>query len=261
MSDSYLKDEHPLELDYDELKSDNEYIVVDGKDVEALIRRMQENGEDALLALEDDPERILENVEKEIEETTEPVMEYFKEENLSHMPRWAREAFKKGNHKELERASAELAPTASPRRLHVMVYGGPSDCCVQDVAEDYNVPVEFVADILLEHGVKSPQVDDMIKERCSDQEIEALLHLITSFDAQDLADRYSDSTLTELADYYNLDIGAIEEVCEDEGIFCVLGRATRLQRTREDRILDILLHDAPRKKPYPSLLEGLVAPA
>lgn len=283
--------------EYDELKSDEDYIVVDGKDVEALIEAMQQSGEDALLALDDfEPntdtdsdtqgkgEKEDKEKEDEIPVNVEPVMEYFTEQNLSHMPKWAREAYKSGNHSELEEAS-RLMEKKSLRRLHALADAqdsgaatgtassgntsntsdntscGISECRVCDVAEDYDVPVEFVGDVLLELGVKSPRVDDAISSRCNREEIGTLLHLISSFDAKDLSDRYSDSTLAELADDYDLDLDTITQLCADEQIYCIKEEDTRLQVTREDRILDILMKDSPMKKPYPSLLEGLFASA
>lgn len=292
-SSSSKNEPRVVDGEYDELKSDEDYIVVDGKDVSALIRAMQQSGEDALLALEDEPESTTgttqggatttststskngEKQDEEIPEKEQAVMEYFTEENLSHMPKWAREAYKLGNHSELEEAS-RLMEKKSQRRLHLLAESSGtndtdddtkdsvtdiSDCRVCDVAEDYDVPVEFVCDVLLELGVKSPRLDDAISARCNREEIGTLLHLISSFDSKDLSDRYSDRTLAELAEDYDLDLEAIEQLCADEQIYCAKGESTRLQVTREDRILDILMNDFPLKKPYPSLLEGLLAAA
>lgn len=280
-----------IDTSYDEIKSDDEYVVIDGKDVEALIKELQNSGEDALFALEDEPERFVRLAEARDDvrrkgqpaegdslDEDERVMNYFTEENIGHMPKWARDAFEKGKHTTLEKGSWDVLPENSKRRLHGLVEErrngtdasnkdpdaegrGIMDCTVADVAVDYGVPAELVVDILLEYGVKTPiSTDDWIQERLSGKEMESLLHLITSFDAQDLADRYSDRSVAEIADYYDLDVDELEQLCEDEGVFLSLGSATRLQMSREDRVLDILLHDAPRKKPYPSLLEGLVAP-
>lgn len=264
--------------EYDELQSDDDYIVIDGKNVSALIEAMQQSGEDALLALEDgdiEPSNRTEGPKEEehVPEKVEPVMEYFTEQNVSHMPKWAREAYKLGNHGELEEASRQLEKKLQ-RRLHALAEShrdgsaesgdsgdGISVCRVCDVAEDYSVPVEFVCDVLLELGVKSPRADDSVSARCNREEVGTLLHLISSFDAKDLCDRYSDRTLAELAEDYELDLEAIEQVCADEQIYCAKGEETRLQVTREDRVLDILLNDSPLKQPYPSLLEGLFAAA
>ncbi len=277
----------------DELKSDNEYVVVDGKDVESLIKEMQLSGDDALLAFEEEQERFLQLAEEKTgicssapETSTstpgdssvpEQVMEYFTDDNMLHMPKWAREAYEKGDHIELEKGSWNVIPAKGPRRLHAIVEAGNNgafreglsgsgdsgifDYTVTDVASDYGIPVELVVDILIEFGVKTPvSLDASIQDKLMNKEIESMLHLITSFDAQDLSDRYSDRSLLELAEDYDMDVELIEELCEDEGIYLACDEHTRLQLSREDRVLDILLNDGARRKPYPSLLEGLVAP-
>jgi hypothetical protein len=137
---------------------------------------------------------------------------------------------------------------------------GILDCSVSDVADDYNVPVELVADIMLVYGVQLPiKPYDDIRDRLTMEEIERMLELITSFDAMDLSDRYSDQTITELAEDYDVDVDAIVFACEAEGVFLIFGKDTRLQLSREDRILDIARGRAsPGGHEYPSLLHGLV---
>lgn len=276
---------------FDDLESDDEYVIVDSSDVSALIEEMQKRGEDSLIGVEEEDELFMKLAEQRSDARRDRAkegsdkasnsgvhrpapMEYFTDANLAHMPKWAREAYLDGKHEELEKGSQVFSQDASRRRLHSILAAeqvarekesdqsvrgaGILDCTVQDVATDYNLPVEFVVDVLIEYGVKTPvTVDDRIKRRLSREEIEKLLFLITSFDAKDLSDRYSDRTLFELADDYDLDLAEVLQVCEEEGIFLPLEHDTRLQLTREDRILDILIKDAPRRQHYPSLLEGL----
>lgn len=137
---------------------------------------------------------------------------------------------------------------------------GILDCSVADVAIDYNIPVEMVSDIMLVYGVKLPiRPYDEIRERLTTEEIERMLELITSFDAMDLSDRYSDHTIADLAEDYDVEVDAILHACELEGVFLVSGQDTRLQLSREDRILDIARGRASSGgHEYPSLLHGLV---
>lgn len=286
----------PMEIGtvVDDLKSDDDFVVVDGKDVEVLIAEMQKNGDDALLAFEDQQERLFQLAEEmsnkregregrtEDEDTTPgkesatgEVMEYFTDSNVSHMPKWAREAYQKGAHSELEHGSEADAAENGRGRLHTIVEAnkykasrdglsgtkgsGIFDCNALDVAADYGVPVEFVTDIMISFGVKTPIIlENNIQDKLMNEEVESMLHLITSFDAQDLSDRYSDKSIMELADDYDLEVGHFEQVCEEEGIYLANEEHTRLQLSREDRVLDILLHDGARGKSYPSLLEGLI---
>lgn len=258
-----------LDTAYDDIRSDDEYVVIDGVELEALIAELQATGRDGALTMDDD-DALARLVEEHVDgkkvtsvEST-PFMEYFTSENTVHMPKWAREAFEAGEHEHLEKGAPELG--VNRRRLHALAEakrgvdgdGGIVECRVADVSQDYSVPVELVVDVMLELGVKRPvNADDCLTHRLSAEEIDSLLHLITSFDAHDLADRYSDRSLAELADDYDLDVDELVHVCEEEGIFLTLSSATRLQLTREDRVLDIMINDAPRKQPYPSVLEGL----
>lgn len=137
---------------------------------------------------------------------------------------------------------------------------GISDCSVADVAVDYNIPVELVIDIMSVYGVELPITpSDSVRERLATDEIERMLELITSFDCMDLSDRYSDQTIAELADEYDTDVNAIVTACVTENIHLTLGLATRLQLTREDRVLAIARGRAlPGGFEYPPLLHGLV---
>lgn len=137
---------------------------------------------------------------------------------------------------------------------------GILDCSVADVAIDYNIPLEMVSDIMLVYGVKLPiKPYDDIRERLTMEEIERMLELITSFDAMDLSDRYSDHTIADLGEEYEVDVAAMLHACELEGVFLISGQDTRLQLSREDRILDIARGRASAGgHEYPSLLHGLV---
>lgn len=137
---------------------------------------------------------------------------------------------------------------------------GITDCSVEDVAVDYNIPVELVIDVMVVYGVELPITPtDSIRGRLTTDEIERMLELITSFDSMDLSDRYSDQTVAELAEEYDVDVDAVLTACVTENIHLALGLATRLQLTREDRILDIARGRAVAGGyEYPPLLHGLV---
>lgn len=136
---------------------------------------------------------------------------------------------------------------------------GILDCTVEDVAVDYNIPVELVVDIMWTYGVALPiKPSHGIRDSMTTDEIAQLLELITSFDCMDLSDRYSDHTLTELAEEYDTDVKLLVDACQAEGIYLALGKNTRLQLSREDRVLDIARGRATAGGfDYPPLLHGL----
>lgn len=133
------------------------------------------------------------------------------------------------------------------------------DCSAFDVALDYNIPVEFIIDAMQFFGVQTPILPtDGVRDKLTTEEVEQLLLMLTSFDAMDLADRYSDRTIRELAEDYDLDVDEIISVCKSENVFLPLFDETRLQLTREDRVLDIVLGRAAPGEKYPCIMEGLL---
>lgn len=297
------------EVLFDDMVSDDDYVVVDGKDVAKLVEELQRTGRDQIDTSGDDQVQeeglsedfltlaekrsdewngraAAENVAKEDTEEKETTkskaeqqvgMQYFQDDHVQFMPTWAAEAYRSGEHSDLEEAAMRITPLTGGQRLHdivarkkvsgvgplkdVQVSGdGIVDCMVQDVAKDYSVPVEFVVDAMLHYGVPVPiRPDQSIRDSMTTEEIEQLLKLITSFDAQDLADRYSDRTINELAENYDLSVERILDVCQKEALYTCSGERTRLSVVREDRLLDIILKDAALGQPYPALLQGLEA--
>lgn len=136
---------------------------------------------------------------------------------------------------------------------------GVFDCSVSDVSLDYNVPIEFVMDIMISFGASTPiKVSDGIRDRMTSDEIQQMLLILTSFDAMDLCDRYSDRTLRELSEDLEFPLRDMMALCETEGIYLALGDQTRLQLSREDRIVDIMRGVAGRGQSYSHILEGLI---
>lgn len=285
--------EEPL---FDDLVSDDTHIVVDSADVAHLVEQMQlagldniESSHDSEVAFQEDFLTLAERradeakgVKSDVGDSSknvhtnrgssERVMNYFTDDHVEFMPRWAREAFHDNLHEELEKGAQRLVPITSQSRLHDIVMrrksvtgdvenvrgDGIVDCTVIDVADDYSVPVEFIVDAMLAIGVPLPiSAESSVRDSMTSEEIQRLLKLLTSFDAVDLAERYSDRTLVELAEDYDVDVDVLVSTCEKEGLYLCAGHHTRLSVVREDRVLDILLRGANHGKPYPDLLDGL----
>ncbi|KAI0567043.1 hypothetical protein FGB62_4g429 [Gracilaria domingensis] len=216
--------------------------------------------------------KVIEEIERETSANGQVLgkgtMNYFTKENVSYMPRWLREMYDNGSYEELEKGAEEFC---NKQRLHDIVArkkdlnpenvakgDGIVDCSVGDVADDYSVPVEFVVDAMLAYGVPVPITQSTsVRNSMTTEEIQKLLKLITSFDAVDLAERYSDDSLAELADAYDIDVSRFVDVCEKEGLYLCRGEHTRLSLVRENRVLDILFKGADMGQPYPPLLQGL----
>lgn len=296
---------------YDDMVSDEDYVVLDGKDIAMLVEELQQTGRDQIgTSSEDDVEEeeglsedFLTLAEKRSDEWNgrasaedgaeeeqngsetsatdqgppkrQVGMDYFTDDHVKYMPSWAAEAYQSGEHRDLEEAALRIDAVTGGQRLHDIVarkkvigvkglkdasVGGDGivDCNVQDVAEDYSIPVEFVVDAMTHYGVPVPiRADQSIRDSMTTEEIERLLKLITSFDAVDLSDRYSDRTISELAEDYDVSVEQILDFCQKEGLFVFSDEKTRLSVVREDRVLDVILKGGARGQPYPSLLQGL----
>lgn len=283
---------------FDDLVSDDQHIVLDSKDVASLVEELQRTGGDQFDpysdAEEDLPfsEDLLTLAEKRAYQrnsrtSSDAVQgvngtnnfaragtptEYFQDDHVQYMPQWLADMYREGSHIEFEEIASRTGTVPGQKRLQDIVerkrsvvadeqvgMDGIVDCTVADVAEDYAVPIEFVVDAMLHFGVQIPlEIEQSVRDCMTTEEIERLLRLLQSFDAIDLADRYSDRSLKEVAEVYDLEMSKIFEVCENEGLYLCLGESTRLSVVKEDRILDIILKDAPMGQPYPSALEGLM---
>eukprot|EP00177_Eucheuma_denticulatum_P001305 GFKZ01002367.1.p1 GENE.GFKZ01002367.1~~GFKZ01002367.1.p1 ORF type:complete len:344 (+),score=51.33 GFKZ01002367.1:164-1195(+) len=199
-----------------------------------------------------------------------PPMKYFQDEHVEYMPSWLAEAYSTGEYTAFEEEADSADSQGRTKRLQDIVerkrgvgnefvgVDGIVDCTVADVAEDYGLPVEFVVDALLHIGVERPiMLQQSVRDCMTTEEIHRLVKLVGSFDAPDLADRYSDRSIREVAEDYDLHVQTLMDVCEKEGFFLCSKEETRLSLLKEDRILDILLRDAPYGQEYPSPLEGL----
>lgn len=199
-----------------------------------------------------------------------PPMKYFQDEHVEYMPSWLAEAYSSGEHVVFEQDADTADSQGRTKRLQDIVerkrgvgsqqvgVDGIVDCTVADVAEDYGLPVEFVVDALLHFGIDRPiMLQQSVRDCMTTEEIHRLVKLVGSFDAQDLADRYSDRSVREVAGDYDLHVKTLMDVCEKEGFYLCCKEDTRLSVVKEDRVLDILLKDAAYGQEYPSPLEGL----
>lgn len=276
------------DLEFGDLVSDSTHVILDSSQVNSLLDKLNDDDHDVLLDEqfynlgEDLSNKIDKEKQKSVqtesedeqkENTTEASNEkndmvYFCNENLPHMPSWIQQMYLNGEHTDLEKG-AEIV--VNQHRLHDIVARKPAmkekdvthgdgivDCAVGDVAVDYSIPPEFVVDAMLAFGVPSPiKLSASIRDSMTSEEIQRLLKLITSFDTTDLADRYSDRSLVEVAEDYDVDVKALVKVCKMERLYLCLGENTHLSNVREDRVLEILLKGHAMNLPYPSLLEGL----
>mmetsp|Transcript_15776 Transcript_15776/g.40526 ORF Transcript_15776/g.40526 Transcript_15776/m.40526 type:complete len:113 (-) Transcript_15776:203-541(-) len=91
-------------------------------------------------------------------------------------------------------------------------------------------------------GVEYPiPLTERLRDRLSAEDTHNIISVLTTFDAYDLAERYSDRTIIELAEEYEVDVEVIENICNEEEVYLALGTQTRLAKNIEDEIVDRLL--------------------
>jgi len=115
------------------------------------------------------------------------------------------------------------------------------DCSLQELADDYNIPVEYIIDRVLELGVSLPvHSTDLMKDRLTTAEVEGMLAWLTTFDTHDVYDSYSDRPVLEIAEDYGIAPQHMHTLCSRLGIFLAIGLDTRLTRDTEEQLVALL---------------------
>jgi len=188
-------------------------------------------------------------------ETGEPRdsgMNYFEARNKEYMPSWLRDAYENGEEDLITGAAQggfdkEAFMRGTPGR-DGMEMGDTERMAVmpgstlQEIADDFRVPVEFVVEELSAYGVKKPiHTTDILEHRALDDEVQRLSEVLHSFDAADLCDRYSDRDVKELAEHHSVELSEVLTLCELHEIYLCRDEHTRLTRTIEDHIVEQIL--------------------
>ena len=125
---------------------------------------------------------------------------------------------------------------------------GMAEFTADELAEDYQLPLETVCAALLSYGVdiKRLRIDTPIKSVCSKQQLSSLLHFLGSADPIACREELCEDTLTELAESPDVELTAeaLLQLCRANQISAVLGVDTHVKIEDVQTLLDAAEREA-----------------
>jgi hypothetical protein len=126
---------------------------------------------------------------------------------------------------------------SSTRKREVGFLG---DCTLQEIAQDYSVPICYLADVLCMWGVQVPiNIRDRLGDLVTGEQAFAILEAIYSLDVGSLHDRYSNDNLLTVCDYWEIDLKDSFEFAMKEGWSLPFGVQTHLRAEQEDELMRV----------------------
>jgi hypothetical protein len=114
------------------------------------------------------------------------------------------------------------------------------DCTLQEIAQDYSVPICYLADVLCMWGVPVPiNIRDRLGDLVTGEQAFAILEAIYSLDIGSLHDRYSNDNLLSVCDYWEIDLKNAFEFAMKEGWSLPFGVQTHLRAEQEDELMRV----------------------
>mmetsp|Transcript_508 Transcript_508/g.965 ORF Transcript_508/g.965 Transcript_508/m.965 type:complete len:377 (-) Transcript_508:944-2074(-) len=168
--------------------------------------------------------------------------DYFEEAYAEFMPPWARAIYHTGNFADFVEGAERLAVNRGTRT--VQKGSTAAECSVSDLAEDFNIPVEYLIQVVVNFGV-SPPIDASakMKDLLNADQIEQIIAELTTFDFYSLNDSYSDRPVRELCQLYDLTESQIQKLCKDLQVFLPIGLDSRLILDDEKKLVSVLEGD------------------
>jgi hypothetical protein len=115
------------------------------------------------------------------------------------------------------------------------------DSTLAEVAQDYSVPVCYLADVLCTWGVPVPiNVHERLGDMVTGEQAFAILEAILTLDVAALQDRYSNNNLMEVCNYYDIELRDAFQMAIKEGWSVPFGVQTCLRVEQEGELLRVL---------------------
>lgn len=114
------------------------------------------------------------------------------------------------------------------------------DSTLVEISQDYSVPICYLADVLCMWGVPVPiDIHQRLGDLVTGEQAFAILEAVNSLDIGDLQDRYSNMSLLELCDYWDVDLQTAFEFAVKEGWSLPFGVQTFLRTEQEEELLRV----------------------
>eukprot|EP00871_Galdieria_phlegrea_P005750 jgi/Galph1/662/GphlegSOOS_G5354.1 len=103
------------------------------------------------------------------------------------------------------------------------------DLTVQEAADDYALPLDYVIDVLIGVGVEEPiSASDVLGKRVKKSKEQEVLEAISFADGIEIADLYLQPTIAEIAETNQLSCSELLYALEKEGFSAPLGSRSRV---------------------------------
>ena len=125
--------------------------------------------------------------------------------------------------------------------FHKREEGFLGDSTLQEIATDYSIPVCYLADVLTTWGVPVPiNIQDRLGDLVTGEQAFAIVEAVNSLDVADLHDRYSNQSLTQVCDYWDIPITDAFQFAMKEGWSLPFGVQTNLRVEQEEELIRVL---------------------
>jgi hypothetical protein len=114
------------------------------------------------------------------------------------------------------------------------------DSTLVEIATDYSVPICYLADVMCMWGVPVPiNINDRLGDLVTGEQAFAIVEAVNSLDIGALQDRYSNQSILQVCDEWNIDIKDAFNFAMKEGWSLPFGVRTNLRVEQEDELLRI----------------------
>ncbi|GAX19470.1 hypothetical protein FisN_19Hh045 [Fistulifera solaris] len=115
------------------------------------------------------------------------------------------------------------------------------DSTLQEICTDYSVPICYIADVLCMWGTEPPiHVHDRLGDLVTGEQAFALLEAVNSLDVAALQDRYSNQSLWQVCQEWEIDLAQGFQMAMTEGWSLPFGVHTNLRVEQENELIRVL---------------------
>lgn len=115
------------------------------------------------------------------------------------------------------------------------------DSTLQEICRDYSIPICYVADVLCLWGTPPPiHVHDRLGDLVTGEQAFALLEAINSLDVAALQDRYSNQSLWQICQEWEIDLAQGFQMAMADGWSLPFGVHTNLRVEQENELIRVL---------------------
>ena len=118
---------------------------------------------------------------------------------------------------------------------------GVAGSTLREVALDYNFPLEFLVNSVCQLGVTPPvDCDKKLSEMLNGERIFALVEAITTLDPAEARDRFTDKSLSDIADEFDVSLARVFELCSELNLDLPMGIRTHLTAAAYNLVVEEL---------------------